>query len=109
MASDRVIHDLRLVPIEGRPTVIYRRRAASSTLDERVRAQVVAYRTFVADGDIYTDVLVEDMAGVQEFMALQKVTFMKKAAEIPAPQSVRPASTPDFKGDPGGTYPPSGF
>ena len=97
MATDRLIHDLSLVPVDGHPTVIYRRRTGGSTLDERVRASVIAYRTFVGDGEIYTDVLVEDTAGMQEFVALQKVTFMKKAADIPPPASLR------------GTLPSSGF
>jgi hypothetical protein len=88
MATERVVHNLTLVPVEfGTRMVIYRRRPANSTLDERVRAMVVAYRTFVADGQIYTDVLVEDNAGVQEFIPLAQVIFMKRASDIWPPAS----------------------
>lgn len=80
MAS--VISDLRLAFIPGTRTVLYRKRPPGSTLDQRIRASAVAYRTFVADGAIHTDVLVENGAGEQEFVALHKLTFMKSGPDI---------------------------
>lgn len=76
------ISELRLTPIPGNRTVIYQRRPEGSTLTERVRAQAIAYRTYVADGRIYTEVLVENGAGEQEYVRLDRIHFMKKAADI---------------------------
>lgn len=83
------INDLRLTLIPGNRTVTYRRRGKGSVFDDKVMARAIAYRTYVVEEDgktaIYTEVLTEDRAGVQEFVALRNLIWMKRATDIDAP------------------------
>lgn len=90
------VTNLQLNFIEKHRTLVFRRRTHGSTLDERVMASLIAYRTFVAEGKIWTDVLVEDKAGVQYFMPLQDVTFLKSGPDIQSVESVTPKA-PTFR------------
>ena len=90
MAEPVVISDLRIVLTAEHRDVIYRQRAG--VFDERVRGEVIGYRTFVADGKIFTDVLCETVAGAQEFKSLTEVTFLRRASQIPGPARTVPAA-----------------
>jgi hypothetical protein len=91
MPDRQPVSNLQLVLVSSDKMVVYRRIPANTTLSERVRATVVAYRTFSSSDGIYTDVLVEDTAGMQEFVPLSRVTFLKRAAELPTPPPKAPA------------------
>lgn len=73
----RDIHDLTLVLTGEEREVHFEQRQPGMTIGRRVRAKAIGYRSFVSDGMIYTDVLVETLGGsrAQMFVPLAETTF----------------------------------
>lgn len=98
----RDIHDLSLILTGEEREVHFSRRQPGQTFDVRHRAKAIGYRTFVSDGSIYTDVLVETLGGTrtQMFMPLSEVTFHE-----PTGPTERVGAKPDMVG----AVPDTGF